>query len=303
MEQLLRKVFSRRALEEGISPDGIAALVRTATPIYEAIVRRRGRSATMLFVGLCGAQGSGKTTIASGIADALRDEGLAVVSLSIDDFYLPRRERERLAEDVHPLLLTRGVPGTHEIDRALVLRRALAGAAPKDETRLPTFDKSRDDRVPSEHEPIVRGCADILLLEGWCVGAIAQAPAALDEPVNALERDEDQAGIWRRYVNAQLEGPYRHLFEQLDLLAFLKAPNFEQVHAWRREQEGKLVARLRAQGRDLVGSAVMDDARLERFIMHYERLTRHILAEMDARADVVVELDNDRKPIGTHSSI
>lgn len=300
---MLKKAFSRRAREEGIPPAGIAALVSSATPIYDAIVRRHGRSDTMLFVGLCGAQGSGKTTLASGIADALRGEGLAVVSLSIDDFYLPHRERARLAKDVHPLLLTRGVPGTHEIDRALALHCALAGAGPGDKTSLPAFDKSRDDRVPSEHEPIVWGRADILLLEGWCVGAIAQTPAALDEPVNALERDQDKAGIWRRYVNAQLEGPYRNLFEQLDLLAFLKAPNFEQVHAWRREQEVKLAATLLAQRRDLVSSAVMDDAALDRFIMHYERLTRHILAEMHRRADVVVELDNARWPISTHSSI
>jgi D-glycerate 3-kinase len=39
----------------------------------------------------------------------------------------------------------------------------------------------------------------------------------------------------------------------------------------------------------------MSDTQLERFISHYERLTRFILAEMPERADLVVGLDPERR--------
>ncbi|MFX8351033.1 hypothetical protein ABTL64_19155, partial [Acinetobacter baumannii] len=91
---------------------------------------------------------------------------------------------------------------------------------------------------------------------------------------------------------------YAALFGQLDLLILLRAPGFESVFAWRKQQEDKLRARLRAEGRDTAQAGVMDDAQLERFISHYERLTRHILAEMPGRADVVVTLGDDRSILG-----
>jgi D-glycerate 3-kinase len=38
----------------------------------------------------------------------------------------------------------------------------------------------------------------------------------------------------------------------------------------------------------------MADAAIDRFVQHYERLTRHILAEMPARAGLVLRLDESR---------
>ena len=75
----------------------------------------------------------------------------------------------------------------------------------------------------------------------------------------------------------------------------LQAPGFERVEAWRTLQEEKLAARLAAEGRQ---GEVMDDATLHRFIMHYERLTRWILQEMPARADIVVRLGPDHEVLG-----
>ncbi len=119
------------------------------------------------------------------------------------------------------------------------------------------------------------------------MGARAQAAGELDAPVNALERDEDGDGRWRRFVNAALAGDYQTLFGRIDALALLAAPGFDVVQGWRTQQE----AELRAAGG---GSAVMNDAEIARFIQHYERLTRHILDEMPARADLVVALDAER---------
>jgi D-glycerate 3-kinase len=105
--------------------------------------------------------------------------------------------------------------------------------------------------------------------------------------VNDLERDEDPQAVWRGYVNDQLDGPYQALFARLHDLVLLEAPSFEVVAGWRAEQEAKLRAK-RPGG--------MTDAEVARFVAHYERLTRWILAEMPARADWVVTLDAERNP-------
>ena len=127
-----------------------------------------------------------------------------------------------------------------------------------------------------------------MLFEGWCIGARAQGAAALAQPINALEAQEDPQGLWRGYVNAQLDGPYQALFGRLHELVLLQAPSFEAVLGWRLEQEHKLIAR--------TGEG-MSDAEVARFIAHYERLTRWILAEMPTRADLVIPLAPDRTPI------
>ena len=74
-----------------------------------------------IIIGLAGGQGTGKTTISSIINLILvKYFKLKVFKISIDDFYKTRKERYKLSKKVHPLLMTRGVPGTHDID--LILR-------------------------------------------------------------------------------------------------------------------------------------------------------------------------------------
>src|SRR6185437_8649015 len=68
-----------------------------------------------LVLGLCGAQGSGKSILARSLADRFASRGRRVAVLSLDDLYLTKAERSRLAQEVHPLLGTRGVPGTHDV--------------------------------------------------------------------------------------------------------------------------------------------------------------------------------------------
>lgn len=238
----------------------------------------------LLIVGICGAQGSGKSTIASALVSLFESEGVPTAFLSIDDLYLTRAEREALARDIHPLLRTRGVPGTHDIALGMaVLDDLAAGRAPF----LPRFDKATDDRAPRDRWEAAPANTRLLIFEGWCVGARPQSEAALIDPVNTLERDEDAAGIWRRYLNDQLAGPYQTLFDRLDSLFLLAAPGFDVVLRWRIEQEQ--VLRKAGEG--------MDDAEIARFVQHYERLTRHILDEMPARADLTIRLGTDRSPI------
>lgn len=269
---------------EGLPADFADNALAICAPLAERIVAERRPPGFV--VGVCGSQASGKSTLTAVLRRLLEDQGLRVASLSLDDLYLGHAERQRLARDVHPLLATRGVPGTHDVALGLAVLDALARPAT---TLLPAFDKATDDRR-SQGVPVA-GPVDVILFEGWCVGAAPQADVS--EPINALERDRDTEGRWRSFVNAALAGPYQTLFARIDLLVLLKAPSFEVVLSWRREQEAKLRARLTREGGDL--KRAMTDDEVADFIAHYERLTRHILAEMPARADMVMELDANRR--------
>jgi D-glycerate 3-kinase len=229
-------------------------------------------------IGIAGAQGSGKSTAAALLAALLRKRGLRVAILSIDDLYLDRGARERLARDVHPLFVTRGVPGTHDPTLGLAIIAALGRAG---RVAVPRFDKARDRQGKPD---AVAAPVDVLLLEGWCVGARPQEDAALADPINALEAEEDAAGRWRRHANTALAGDYQRLFARIDRLVLLAAPGFDVVAGWRREQERGL-------------DDGMDDAAVARFVEHYRRLSLHMLAEMPGRADLVIHLAPDRMPV------
>src|SRR5215217_385053 len=187
-------------------------------------------------IAVVGAQGSGKTTLARAAAE--RFDG---VQISLDDLYLTRAKREALAREVHPLMLTRGPPGTHDLSGLERLIDVLSSAAPDDETPIPGFDKRSDDRLPAEDWRRFRGRPSAILIDGWCLAATPQGEAALIEPVNALERDRDGDGRWRRAVNARIAGPYAELAARFDAVLFLKAPDFGVVLDWRAEQETDLM--------------------------------------------------------------
>lgn len=250
-------------------------------------IARLPASRAPLVIGINGAQGSGKSTMCRFLEVLLAQRRIRAVTLSLDDLYLTRAERNQLAAQVHPLFATRGVPGTHAVGIGLdIIENMPAGRA----LELPRFDKSNDDRADEPER--ITGPVDVLLLEGWCVGAKPQDDAALAHPANYLERDEDPNGIWRGLVNHWLSEDYARLFEQIDLLVMLKVENFDAVRRNRKLQEAKL----RASNPE--APATMDDAALERFLAHYERLTRHMLDEMPSRADLLIEIGADQKPVG-----
>lgn len=263
------------------APDDLSSCRLTAA-VLDLIRRRCG--AGLFVLGLCGAQGSGKTTLARKVVAALDREGIVATTISLDDIYLTRVERRDLARTVHPLLATRGVPGTHDVGLGLAVLDALArGERPA----LPRFDKAADDRAPIGAWPLAPAGCRVLVFEGWCVGARPQDAAKLAEPVNLLERTEDPDGRWRAYANACLAGPYQALFARLDALVLLAAPSFAVVEGWRLQQEAELGQ----------GAAIMDGPAIARFVQFYERLTRHILSEMPGRADLVARLDESRAVI------
>ena len=286
-------------------PASYADTVRhTLLPLAQHIQSLRQERGQAVLVGIHGAQGTGKSTLTLFLKELLtRLYRVPTASVSIDDLYLTRAERESLAAQAHPLLITRGVPGTHDLQLGQRLIDQLSSAAPDAQTPIPAFDKSRDDRAPMSEWPVFEGRAQVILLEGWCVGALpAKSDDALNEPVNRLEAQEDPDVVWRKYVNEHLKSDYSRFFEQIDCLVMLKAPSMECVLEWRTLQERKLRSKKPAapkQGDSGIANKVgnttriMTDDQIARFIMHYERISRACLEDMPARADVLIHVDEN----------
>jgi len=285
----------RALIDEFISRHALPAHYRDTAerhvlPLADWIAACLEPGATLI-LGINGAQGTGKSTLALLLQRLLESRGnLRIALLSIDDFYLTLAERERLAANVHPLLRTRGVPGTHDVALLQQTLERLALLAAGQATSLPRFDKGRDDRDDAAHWGRVNGPVDLVILEGWCVGSVPQPAGELLVPLNSLEREEDADAAWRRYVNDQLGAAYASVFSLLGKLVFLQAPDFASVERWRLQQEEQLQQ----------GSAVMSAAQIARFVLYFERLTRANLQQMPGAADVVLELDRDHRCVASY---
>lgn len=284
LAQRIRPAFRAKLREERLDLTLEDVLCRVYLPLA-AWTQRHKQPGKALVLGVNGAQGCGKSTLCEFLKLILREAyGYNVAGFSLDDLYKTRAERQTLAREIHPLFATRGVPGTHDVDLGLRTLRALA-APDAGPVALPAFDKAEDDRRPPAEWPLFQGPADVVIFEGWCVGSRPQAGSALCEPANDLERREDQFGIWRRHVNRQLETSYAQLFAQLDLLIFIQVPDMDCVLRWRGLQEAKLGA----------ATPLADPQALRRFIMHYERLTRHNLEDLPGRADLTLYLNENHR--------
>lgn len=281
-------------VREKLPPGYLQTVEQWFAPLAEELLRKAAVSHRTVIVGISGSQGSGKSTLASLLVVLLREMmGLRSINLSLDDFYHTHEHRQQLARNVHPLLATRGVPGTHDVTLAIDTLKALGRDG---EVAIPRFNKAVDDRAPTSEWPRVLAPLDVVFLEGWCLCIPCEDDAALKSPVNTLESDEDGDSRWRQYVNAQIRGPYAGLYALVDYLVMLKAPDFGKVYEWRQNQEDKLSASVAAG--NVSGSRLMNRDQLQRFIQHYERLTRHGLNVLPVVADVVFELTDQQTIAG-----
>ena len=236
-------------------------------------------------IGIHGGQGSGKSTLSGALRDMYHEVfGWNTVVLSIDDLYLTHQQRQTRAAERHPLLATRGVPGTHDVAMGIRLIRELKALESDEVLRIPAFDKASDDRLPETHWHSIQGPVDMILFEGWCVGCHPVDEQQLQTPFNTLEATEDKDGAWRRAVNDQLAGPYREWFSMIDFLLMLKVPDMRAVLNWRTQQESGNKQSAAGHGPD----RSLDAAKLERFIQHYQRLTEQALNNMPGWADLIL---------------
>jgi len=243
-----------------------------------------------LFLGFSGGQGSGKTTISAILKIILTKFFKRKIYISsIDDFYKTAKERNRMSNKIHPLFKTRGVPGTHDIN---LIKKFFDFVKKKDfkKIKLPKFDKSMDDRIQRrESWYSLKKRPEIIILEGWCVGAKAQSLSLIKKPKNNLEKHEDKNLIWRKYVNERLKKDYKKLFSMIDHFIFMKIPNFKMVFKWRLLQEKKLKKKLS------LNRKIMSYNEIKRFIMLYERITLQMLRDLSKSASIVMLLKKNHQ--------
>ncbi len=243
------------------------------------------------FVGLAGGQGTGKTTISSIIKIILEKYfKLKVFKISIDDFYKTRKERIVLSKKVHPMLLTRGVPGTHDISMMLDFFKKSKAKKFKS-MKLPNFNKAIDDRFPKNKWNTINKRPDVIIFEGWCVGARAETNKTLKKSINSMEKANDHKLVWRKYVNQQLKTKYKKLYSQLNCMIYLKAKNFSLLQKWRLKQEHKLWLKTKKKG----GHKIMSKGDVINFMQTYQRITQNMFKNMPKYASIILNLNSNHQ--------
>ncbi len=254
-------------------------------------ISKKAEKKTPYFVGLAGGQGTGKTTSSSLIKIILiKYFKLKVFRISIDDFYKTRKERISLSKRVHPMLLTRGVPGTHDINMMLNFFKGVKSEKFK-KLKLPTFNKAIDDRFKKKYWYDLKERPDVIIFEGWCVGAKAEKGNTINKSINFMEKNKDKKSIWRKYVNQQLKSKYKKLFSQLDCLIYLKAKNFRLLQKWRLKQERKLLLNSKKNSK----LKIMNKEDVLSFMQTYQRITQNMFKNMPKYASIVINLNSNHQ--------
>ena len=254
-------------------------------------IEKRVNKKKPLIIGLAGGQGSGKTTISSILTLILKKYfKLNVFKVSIDDFYKTRKDRKSLSKNKHPLLMTRGVPGTHDIDLMLSFFKKIKDKNFKS-LQIPTFNKAIDDRCSKNLWHKIKTKPDVVIFEGWCVGAKPQLNSQLKKPVNTLEKVYDQRVKWRLHVNNQLKTKYKTLFNQLDGLLYLKAKNFNLLREWRLKQERKLWV----QTKNKKNLKIMSSGDVINFMQTYQRITQQMFKDAVKSSSIIMNLNSNHQ--------
>lgn len=257
-------------------------------PISEIIYKKYKKNNNTKIIGLTGGQGSGKSTISKVLKIILKEKfNLNTIVFSIDDFYKTLKDRKKMSKEISPLFLTRGVPGTHD---AKILFNCLQNLQKKTFRKIliPQFDKSIDDRYLQNKWIKVLKKPDIIIFEGWCIGAKPQKNSDLKKPVNKLEKLKDEGMVWRKTVNNELKNDYKKIFNLIDELIFLKVPSFKYVYKWRLLQEKKLK-------KNSGSKKVMSTNEVKKFIMFYERITRNMIKTLSSSAKILINIDEKHR--------
>ncbi len=286
-KKYLKFIKSQEVLSEPFR-DKTTQLNKFYLPISKKIYSSYRNKKKTIVIGLTGGQGSGKSTI-SKILKIILKEGfnLNTVIFSIDDFYKTIKERRVMSKIVSPLFLTRGVPGTHDTKLLFDCIKNLKNKKFK-KCKIPKFDKSIDDRLPRKKWQKIKLKPDIVIFEGWCVGVTPQKNKDLLVPINTLEKEKDIKKTWRKWVNKELKNNYKKIFKKIDKLIFLKVPSFKYVLKWRLLQEKKLASFKK-------GKKIMKSSEVKKFIMFYERLTKHMLRNLSRKANYVIKIDKQHR--------
>ena len=268
--------------------DKVGKLNRFYLPLSKWIYLTYKKDNKIKIIGLSGGQGSGKSTITGILKFILKKRyGLELCVFSIDDFYKTKAERKKMSKNIHPLFLTRGVPGTHDVS---LINKTFKNLKKKifKPVLIPKFDKSIDDRSKKSKWTKVKKPPSVIIFEGWCVGARHQKINVLKKSLNLIERKHDADFQWRKKVNNQLKNHYKKLFNKIDKLVYLKAPSFNHIFQWRLLQEQKLKLTSKNKG-------TMSKSKVKEFIMFYERITKQMMKDFSQISDLTIFLDKSHR--------
>ena len=268
--------------------DKIGKLNKFYLPLSEWIYSIYSKDFKTKIIGLSGGQGAGKSTITGILKLILKKKyGLNICVFSIDDFYKTKNERLRMSKKKHPLFITRGVPGTHDIT---LLNQTIRKLKQKKfrTVLIPKFDKSKDDRYRKNKWQKIKIKPDIIIFEGWCVGTTHQNNNELKRPLNLIEKKYDENLKWRKTVNNLIKKRYKNIFNKIDKLVFLKVPHFNYIIKWRWLQEQKMKLTTKSK-------KTMSKTQVKEFIMFYERLTKHMIKNYSKISDLTIFLDKNHR--------
>jgi len=283
------KLLNKEKILGKSKAEKIKSLKNFYIPISFWIENKYKKKGKTLILGFSGGQGSGKTTIAKILKIILKKFFKRKIYISsIDDFYKTLRDRSKMAHNIHPLFKTRGVPGTHDIN----LIKKFFYFLKKNKflkIKLPKFDKSQDNRLKEKYWFNIKEKPEIVILEGWCVGAQPQSNFLIKKPINSLEKYEDKDLTWRKYVNKKLKKEYKKIFLMIDYYIFMKIPNFKMVFKWRLLQENKLRKNSKFK------KNIMSYNEIKRFIMFYQRITLQMIKDLSKSSSVIVLLKKNHE--------
>tara|TARA_B110000014_G_scaffold242323_1_gene211821 strand:+ start:186 stop:1109 length:924 start_codon:yes stop_codon:yes gene_type:complete len=290
---IVKKDYLKFLNKEKIYKKSMSIYIKNLKEVYIPIAfwinKKYQKKEKTLLIGLSAGQGSGKTTLASILSIILKvffKRRICVIS--IDDFYKTLSDRSKMAKQTHPLFKTRGVPGTHDIHLVKNFLNIIKQKNFK-KIKIPKFNKSTDDRLKKSLWYKINKKPEIIIFEGWCVGAKAESNSSLKKPVNFLEKKEDQNLVWRKFVNEKLKKEYKKVFSMVDHYIFMKAPSFKMVFKWRFLQEVKLKKKLNYKKK------IMSFAEIKRFIMFYQRITLQMMKDLSKSASIVILLKKNHE--------
>jgi D-glycerate 3-kinase len=188
------------------------------------------------------------------------------------------------------MLLTRGVPGTHDVNMMLSFFKK-AKSKKFQRLKLPTFNKAIDDRYNKKKWYDLKNKPDVIIFEGWCVGARAETNKTLKRSINSMEKANDDKLVWRKYVNQQLKTKYKNLYSQLNCMIYLKAKNFNLLQKWRLKQEHKLWLKTKKKG----AHKIMSKGDVINFMQTYQRITQNMFKNMPKYASIILNLNSNHQ--------
>ena len=232
-----------------------------------------------------GSQGIGKSSFINIISKTIEKfYNKKILLLSLDNYYLSKKQRLLLSKKIHKLLVTRGVPGTHNIKE--LVKNVKQFNQEKYPITTPLFDKLIDDRI--KLNKTIKTKCDILFLEGWCCGSSEIPKKFLYKNINNLEKINDPKNQWRNFYNKKLRIEYKKLFKLFDELIFLKTSSFDNVYKWRLKQEKTNQSKNKKLKR-------MSANEIKVFVQHYEKITKWMIKDLNKKAQIVIQFEKNHK--------